>query len=233
MAGSNGEGGSGTDVTFTSDARSKILELMEAKGLAGRGALRIVVKGMGFNGPEYGMALVGLDTKSDDDTELDGGGITVLADVQSLPHVLGSRVDYYDNLLQKGFQVDPPPPEPLLPMAGQVGDGGSREWTDPLAQRVQEVLDEMINPGIAGHGGFVELLDVRETRAFVRMGGGCQGCGMASVTLKQGVERLVRQHIPEITEIVDSTDHAGGTNPFYSPGKGAPAGASPFYQPTK
>jgi Fe/S biogenesis protein NfuA len=223
------------ELTFTTDARDKILELIQAKGLAGRGALRIAVKGMGMSGPEYGMALVDSSSRTDEDVELNGGGISVLVDAESARYVRGARVDYYDNLLQKGFQIDPPPPEPILPMAGAVGPGGKREWEDPLAQRIQQVIDTMVNPGVAGHGGFVELLDVRDRTAYVRMGGGCQGCGMASVTLKQGVSKLVKQHVPEVEDIIDATDHAGGSNPYYQPSKGAPdpAGASPFYQPTK
>ena len=235
MADTASDGGGPAGVHLTSDARSKIAELIEAKGLLGNGALRITVKGMGMSGPEYGMALVESGTRTEDDTQLDGGDFPVLVDSASLPYVRGARVDYYDNLLQKGFQIDPPPPQPVLPMAGNVGPGGTREWSDPLAQRVQQVIDSMINPGVASHGGHVDLLDVRDLKAYVRMGGGCQGCGMASVTLKQGVEKLVKQHVPEIIEIVDTTDHAGGNNPFYSAAKGAPDAdaASPFYQQSK
>lgn len=88
-----------------------------------------------------------------------------------------------------------------------------------LKQRVQRVIDEMVNPGVAAHGGFVELLDIKDHTAFIRMGGGCQGCGMADVTLKQGVSRLIQDEVPQIVEILDATDHAGGQNPFYAPAK--------------
>jgi len=88
-----------------------------------------------------------------------------------------------------------------------------------LRQRIQQVLDEQINPGVASHGGFVELLDVQEDNVFIRMGGGCQGCGAADVTLKMGIERIIREHVPQVREILDSTDHAAGQNPFYAPSK--------------
>jgi Fe/S biogenesis protein NfuA len=78
----------------------------------------------------------------------------------------------------------------------------------------------------------VELLDVKDNRVFVRMGGGCQGCGMASVTLKQGVEVMIRQQFPQIESVVDTTDHAEGQNPYYQPSKGG-EGASPFHAPAK
>jgi Fe-S cluster biogenesis protein NfuA len=76
------------------------------------------------------------------------------------------------------------------------------------------------------HGGYITLLDVKDDVAYVALGGGCQGCGMANVTLKQGIEALIREAVPEIHQVVDTTDHAGGTNPYYQPSKGG--GQSPF-----
>ena len=88
-----------------------------------------------------------------------------------------------------------------------------------LKTKVQELIDTMINPAVAGHGGFVELIDVQDNRVYLQMGGGCQGCGAADVTLKSGIERLIKEEIPEITEVLDATDHSAGTNPYYSAGK--------------
>jgi len=88
-----------------------------------------------------------------------------------------------------------------------------------IKKRVQSVLDQEINPAVASHGGWVELIDVRKNEVFIRMGGGCQGCGMADVTLKQGVEKSIRQAVPQIGAIMDTTDHASGHNPYYSPSK--------------
>lgn len=92
------------------------------------------------------------------------------------------------------------------------------ENTD-LRTRVQELIDTMINPAVAAHGGFVELIDVQDSRVYLQMGGGCQGCGAADITLKAGIERLLKEEIPEISEILDTTDHASGANPYYTPGK--------------
>lgn len=92
--------------------------------------------------------------------------------------------------------------------------------SDDLKARVQELIDTSINPAVAGHGGFVELIDVQETRVYLTMGGGCQGCGAADVTLKAGIERLIREEIPEVTEVLDTTDHSAGSNPYYTSGKG-------------
>ncbi len=97
----------------------------------------------------------------------------------------------------------------------------SRDATleEQIRTKVQRVLDTQINPGVAGHGGQVSLLDVKGNAIYIKMGGGCQGCGMASVTLKQGIEKSIRQYVPEVTDIFDTTDHASGQNPYYSPSK--------------
>jgi Fe/S biogenesis protein NfuA len=91
--------------------------------------------------------------------------------------------------------------------------------SEELKTRVQELIETMINPAVAGHGGFVELIDVQDNRVYLQMGGGCQGCGAADITLKSGIERLIKEEIPEVTEVLDTTDHASGQNPYYTPGK--------------
>jgi Fe-S cluster biogenesis protein NfuA len=97
----------------------------------------------------------------------------------------------------------------------EIADG-DRIPPEHVRTKVQQVLDEMINPGVASHGGFVELLDVQDANVFIRMGGGCQGCGAADVTLKMGIERLIREQVPQVREIFDTTDHASGMNPYYA-----------------
>jgi Fe-S cluster biogenesis protein NfuA len=88
---------------------------------------------------------------------------------------------------------------------------------EEVQRRVQQVLDAVINPAVASHGGFVKLLDVVNNTVFLEFGGGCQGCGMVSVTLKYGVERTIRDEVPEVGAIMDTTDHAAGRNPYYAP----------------
>ncbi len=90
---------------------------------------------------------------------------------------------------------------------------------------MQALLEEEVNPAIAGHGGHIALVDVLEDTVYIRLEGGCQGCGMADVTLKQGIEREIRRAVPSIVAVLDTTDHAGGANPYYDPGKG---GLSPL-----
>ncbi len=94
----------------------------------------------------------------------------------------------------------------------------------PIGQAVAQVIQEKVNPAVASHGGYITLVDViDDEKAFIRLEGGCQGCGMASVTLKQGVEVEIKNAVPQITDVLDVTDHAGGDNPYYQPGQGAPA----------
>ena len=95
----------------------------------------------------------------------------------------------------------------------------SDESATDLKGKVQALIDNMINPAVAGHGGFVDLIDVKDNKVYIAMGGGCQGCGAADITLKSGIERLIREELPEVEEVLDTTDHASGENPYYTPGK--------------
>ena len=147
---------------------------------------------------------------------VNGMALLGLVDGPSIDKLRGATVDFVGQPVGGGFKIDNP----------------NSVWDDPLAAEIQALLDSQINPGVASHGGFVELLDVKDNRVFVRMGGGCQGCGMASVTLKQGVEVMIRQQFPQIESVVDTTDHAEGQNPYYQPAKGG-QGASPFHAPAK
>ena len=82
-------------------------------------------------------------------------------------------------------------------------------------QKVQYLLAHKINPGVAAHAGFVELVDVKDNNVYIRLGGGCQGCGAADFTLRQGIEAIIRKEIPEMLQVLDVTDHAAGMNPYY------------------
>ncbi|HSO75492.1 MAG TPA: NifU family protein [Blastocatellia bacterium] len=136
--------------------------------------------------------------------ELDGYNVAVTQSGEEDWRQLGKRI----GSTIRNF-LNPPPEIPE----------GERLPPEHIRTRVQQVLDEMINPGVAAHGGFVELLDVQDDNVFIRMGGGCQGCGAADVTLKMGIEKLIREQVPQVREILDTTDHGSGQNPFYAPSK--------------
>ncbi|HEY47481.1 MAG: hypothetical protein AMJ88_06505 [Anaerolineae bacterium SM23_ 63] len=188
-------------ITITDSAKEKILATMESNDAKGM-ALRLAIVGRGPVGFRYSMAFVPLIEKDSDDVIGDFGELQVFVDPESASKLEGSTVDYIEDNFRQGFMIDNP--NPL--------------WDDPLAQAVQDVLDSQVNPGIAMHRGFVTLLDVKDGVAYITFGGGCQGCGMVDVTLKQGVEVQIREAIPEIKQVLDTTDHAGGTNPYYQPG---------------
>jgi len=97
--------------------------------------------------------------------------------------------------------------------------GPTPDLTGDVAQRIQRVMNEQINPGIASHDGHAELVAVEDSTAYVRLSGGCQGCAMAPVTLTQGIEVAMTAAAPEITRVVDVTEHANGTNPYYEESK--------------
>ena len=134
-----------------------------------------------------------------DDVVVDIGAFKVVVDRESAADLKDAVVDWVDEGFRGGFRIDNPNPV----------------WKDPVARQVQEVIDRSINPAIASHGGTVTLLDVKDGVAYIRFGGGCQGCGMVDVTLKQGVETMIRRAVPQIRQVVDTTDHAAGTNPYY------------------
>ena len=126
----------------------------------------------------------------------------------------------------------PPPPPlalPTLPMSpgagpavrppGPPSSARRPAWTPTLARRVTAVLDRDVNPSIASHGGHAELAGIEGATAYLRLGGGCQGCGMATVTLSQGIEVAITQAVSEIDRVVDVTDHASGTNPYFEQAK--------------
>ena len=142
------------------------------------------------------------------------------------------RVDPEDLIVETSQGIVYVPPADAENLRGAVVDldasvtGGAitvsnpnAGWTDPLAVRVQAVLDRDVNPGIAAHRGYIDLLEVRDATAYISMGGGCVGCAQVDVTLRQGVEVAIKRAVPEIVAIIDTTDHASGTNPYYQTAK--------------
>ncbi|MFQ5742313.1 MAG: NifU family protein [Acidobacteriota bacterium] len=190
-------------VTFTAAATRKVLEFAEAHEQAHGRPLRLYVQGS-RTGYDYGFTF---EEKGEIDELIRQEEFDLVVDGYSLQLVEGSTVDYVESLTGGGFVVNNPnEPDPM---------------GDPLFARVQRLIDEQINPGVAMHGGFVSLLDIKDGVAYVQLGGGCQGCGMVDVTLKQGIERMLKEQIPEIQSVYDTTDHASGQNPFYQPSKGS------------
>ena len=186
-------------------AKDRFLEVIKAEGREGHG-LRVTVSGGGTPQPEFALNFVGPDEISEADHVEDVGPFKVYVDPASAKFLEGASIDFIDTLTESGFKVDAP-------------NAGISKPQGPLAEAVQKSLDEKINPAVQSHGGFVELVAIEDDTAYLRFGGGCQGCGMINVTLKQGVEKVLFEDVPQIKRVLDTTDHASGNNPYYQPAK--------------
>ena len=190
-------------INFTDTARRHVGSYLEQE--AEELAVRIEVLDSSPLAPRYDLALITEAERSPGDRTYEVDGFRVIVPTDSAELLEGATVDWVESIAGSGFKIDSPNLRPV----------GSEAPTGDLAERVRQVIDTQINPSIAAHGGSVSLVDVRDTVIYLRMSGGCQGCGMASVTLSQGIRRILGEAIPEITDIQDVTNHGAGVNPYY------------------
>jgi Fe/S biogenesis protein NfuA len=188
-------------LSITHDARSKIDGVRTFNDFP-EAVLRVRV--LAKEGPRfrYEIALEDPRERAEADVAIDADGLTVVVDPTSAVDLAGATIQLDPTITGGGLRIDNP----------------NEGWQDPVARAVQEVLDRQINPGVGTHGGMVTLVDVKDGTAFMRFGGGCQGCAAVDVTLKHGVETAVRTAVPAIQAIVDVTDHQAGENPYYQHG---------------
>lgn len=187
-------------ISLTETAQQKIGEFVNDAGDECRG-VRIRAARVGKHTFRYQIHLVREEDIDDQDSRIDCEGFSVYVDPQSDEWMAGSTVDFLTLDSGTGFQIDNPAASP--------------QWDDPVAQKVQQVIDEKVTPVVASHGGWVELDRVDGNTAYVSLGGGCQGCSSASFTLSQGIASVIKDEVPEIENVVDETDHAAGDQPFY------------------
>lgn len=203
-------------------AIDKITELILTRGKPGL-AVRVAIRGkLPGGGYQTEFKFQERSEAAEADLVQSTGTFDLLFEPDVAQKVQGAKVDFDEQRYSAGFNIEYPPRSPFPP-----GVTARKDWTDPLAQKVQRVIDESINPGVAGHGGWVLLRDVKAQSAFVEMGGGCQGCGMAAVTLRAGIEKAILEAVPEVKEIIDVTAHEEGEEPYYA---AESAGESPFAQ---
>ena len=193
-------------IHFTETAHARVLNFLDQQRGQGVAALRVAGTKL-----EQKLWLVKPEDRRSDDEVVELDGLEVFLDPASSRQLDGATVDFVDDVMQSGFRVFWPSPK----------------WDNPIAQRVQDVLDGQVNPGVASHGGHVALVGVEGDAAYIRLGGGCQGCGAADVTLRQGIEGAILGAVPELKRVLDATDHAAGTNPYYAPSE---TGNSPLAQ---
>ncbi|HNJ23436.1 MAG TPA: NifU family protein, partial [Microthrixaceae bacterium] len=173
--------------------------------------LRIEITGE--NGPEYryDLSFDAVSAAEPGDSVVDWAGLTVIVPADSIEKLQGAQLDLPSGDGPGLVMRNPNRPDPLA--------GMDVELTGDVTERINTLLEKVINPNLSQHGGFAELRAWEEPKAYILMGGGCQGCAVSSITLRTGIERTLKDQIPEIEEVVDVTDHAAGTNPYYEPSK--------------
>jgi Fe/S biogenesis protein NfuA len=199
-------------LTVAPDALGRVLEIRDTEEDPGSICLRVEITGSA--GVDYTYDL-GWATISELDPEDDlsvQGGLSVVVAANSVDTMRGAVLDLPRSESQGGFVIkNPNRPAPVNPL-----DGRDIELTGDIPDKVTQLLEEVINPGLAQHGGFAALVGVDDTTVFLTMGGGCQGCAMSAATLRDGITASIYESIPEVTDVVDVTDHNAGDNPFYT-----------------
>lgn len=191
-------------ITVTSAAKTKI-EAVRSKTGDPDACLRIAIAGRRGAQFVYELDLVAPEDAPPSDIVVETPELRLLVEPGSAANLEGAIIDLDPSAMGGALRIDNP----------------NEGWRDPVAARIQDVLDQQINPSVAAHGGFVDLLEVRGGAAYVQLGGGCQGCAQVDVTLRQGIEVAIKAAVPQITEVIDITDHAAGLNPYFQPAKKA------------
>jgi Fe/S biogenesis protein NfuA len=201
-------------IALTEKAREKVEGFRAGVADSETQAMWVEVTGIQAGEFTYNMSLKPLAQAGPDDIVEDQDGLALVVPARDADALNGALVDWSDDLMRGGLTIDNPnKPSPAMgarPPADLSGD---------VPQRVLQVIESNVNPAIAMHGGSAELVAVEDETAYVRLGGGCVGCGMATVTLSQGIEVAITEAVPEIRQVVDVTDHASGTNPYYEAAK--------------
>jgi Fe/S biogenesis protein NfuA len=208
-SGATGPAGKAVPLRVSDTALVQVLSILAAEDDPASLALRVEVTGV--KGVEYAYDLSFEERASaePDDLIYDQGDLVVMIPVDSVDPLWGATLDLPSTPGQGGLVIrNPNRPDPLT--------GYDVELSGTVTERINQLLDQSINPALASHGGFARLVEVVEPKAVVTMGGGCQGCAVSALTLREGIQKSILEHIPEITEVVDATDHEAGENPFYT-----------------
>ena len=201
-------------VRITDEAREKVIGFRSQAPDPDAQAMWVEITAVSGGEFTYNISLRPLSEAGPGDAVETVEDLSIVVPRASVDKVRGATIEWSGDLFQAGLRlVGLKTPSPAI-RGGQPAD-----LSGDVAQRVLQVLEQQINPSIAAHGGRAELVAVEDGAAYLRLGGGCQGCGMANVTLTQGIEVAIRDAVPEVSQVVDVTDHAGGTNPYFQPAK--------------
>jgi Fe/S biogenesis protein NfuA len=194
--------------TVTPAAIARILQLRDNEENPDSLALHVEVTGTAGVEYAYDLAFEALAEAGEADAVYQQGDLPVVVPVGSIEQLTGATLDVPagggDGLVLR----NPNRPNPL--------SGVHLELTGTIAEQVDQLLREQINPALAAHGGFAELKGVEGSIVYVTMGGGCQGCAVSAMTLRDGIARSIKESIPEVTEVIDTTDHDAGESPYYT-----------------
>ena len=203
-------------VWITDPARENVLQVRAGQPNPESLALRI--EGIGISSGEYEStaSFSLLEDAGPDDVVQHHDGLAIVIPADSVEKLRGATIDREGNLILGSLAIiNPNSPSPAVAAAGRPPP----DLSGDVAQRIGQILAEQINPSIATHGGYAELVAIEDSTAYLRLSGGCQGCAMAPVTLTQGIEVAITGALPEITRVVDVTEHASGTNPYFEAAK--------------
>jgi Fe/S biogenesis protein NfuA len=198
-----------TLIDITPGAMETVLGILAEEDDPGSLGLRIEITGTKGVDFIYDLSFDDLANAAPDDVITPVGEIKVIVPAGTVDSLRGSTLDIPRAAGQGGLVIrNPNRPDPMAGVKDLV-------LTGDIAEKVTTLIAEAINPGLAAHGGFTSLLGVEGTRVFLTMGGGCQGCSMSAATMVQGIQSAIKEAIPEVTEVIDATDHSAGENPFY------------------
>ncbi|MFT5204272.1 MAG: Fe/S biogenesis protein NfuA [Candidatus Aldehydirespiratoraceae bacterium] len=206
-------------LSVTDAALAKALKLRADETDAESLGLWVEVNGTSGDAYTYDMYFQAVNEAAPDDWTGVQSELMIVVPSDSVPKLVGSVLDLNSDLQTGGMNIRNPNLPPPSPQASPAMTGPPPDLSGDVAQRVIQVLEHQINPSIAAHGGRADLVAVKDDAAYLRLSGGCAGCGMAAVTLSQGIEVAIKESVPEIVNIVDVTDHAAGTNPYFEPAK--------------
>jgi Fe-S cluster biogenesis protein NfuA len=203
----------GTEISITAEPiDSNRCKFVVSEPVLAGGVRRFTAPGEAQGSP-LAAAIFGIPGLSVSELIVSGNIVTVVKQSPAPWQAVGKAVG---NAIRSALAADVPA---VAPAPKPAPADGSAINDDALYEQVTKVFEEQVNPMVARHGGRVELIDVQDGVVMLRMGGGCQGCGMADVTLRQGIEGMLAQFVPEVRGIVDITDHTTGANPYFQAAK--------------
>ncbi len=212
VSGTQPEGDPAQPLTVSEAALATVLDVRAGEDDPGSTALRVEITGSNMTDFVYALDLVPVSEAGEADLIYHQGShdeLTVVVPKASAENMVGAVLDVPANSAAGGLVIrNPNTPDPLA--------GLDIDLSGELPQKVQAVLDQAVNPALASHGGYATLVNIEESVVYVTMGGGCQGCAASAMTLRDGIKSMLMNALPEITDVLDATDHAAGENPFYT-----------------